>query len=175
MRTCFSLPNRDIAKSFRKDTFQTYPLTQSRLFSLSLSPPINPFELPQTPPPLSPLSIPCPSIFTLLYLGIDVNGPQSELLVLVNHPSRGLPVEFSIWLDAVVPPPGPQHPTAADAHPRSRHHPFPCLLLAVDDMVVGMTYHKERIAGDGRLSATPIRRTRPVMPLEREKERERDR
>lgn len=93
--------------------------------------------------------------FTLLHLGIDVNGPQSQLLVLVNHPPWGLPVEFSIWLDADVPSPGSQHSGTADAtHPRPRHHPFLVLLVSYFLRARYVMYYKERITMNGRLSAT---------------------
>lgn len=59
---------------------------------------------------------------TLLDFSIDVNSPQPELLVLVDHPPGGLPVEFPIWFHANVPAPGPQHPSATYAHSSARHY-----------------------------------------------------
>lgn len=135
---------------FYNDTFAILPLSLPSAFSFpNLS--IYSCELPRArilPRILTPF-------FTLLHLGIDVNGPQSQLLVLVNHPPWGLPVEFSIWFNADVPPPGSQHSGTADAtHPRPRHHPFSALLVSYFLRARYMVYYKERITMNGRLFAT---------------------
>lgn len=91
-----------------------------------------------------------PFLFTLFHLGIDVNGPQSELLVLVNHPPWGLPVEFSIWLDADVSSPGSQHPDTAD--PCTRHH---LLLLSSSFFANGMAWCITK-SGSRRVTDCPL-------------------
>lgn len=145
--------------------FERAANSQTVAISFTFDSSTNPRELPRR----FPFS---PSPFTLLHLGIDVNGPQSELLVLVNHPPRGLPVEFSIWLDADVSPPGSQHPNTADtAHPRPRHHPLPLVPLVFFLLLrerYGVVYHKERIATSDRLSGDD--RLRLARGLSREEQ-----
>lgn len=53
---------------------------------------------------------------TFLDLGVDVDGPQAEVLVLVDHAARGVAVEDAVGLDVDVATPGPQHAGRAGCH-----------------------------------------------------------